>query len=193
MKNWLSMDSTPRTFSKTNSSSCLRKIFNSVSRWLIEAKCRVFYIKQPKCHLNWDSRENGRFRWKTENPCLKNFSGVTGQKLALGEIEESQRFQEVKHSKHKNWFLTMYSLSREISITIFSFQIGWGETKILWFEYFGWQPNWKLKGYNRSNQKYQNGFFSHVFALSHITHRNWQNWIWMSRTHFINFRRSSIC
>ena len=39
------------------------------------------------------------------------------------------------------------------------FQIRWPETKLLWFEDFGRQPNWKLKGHNRSNQKYRNGFF----------------------------------
>ena len=53
----------------------------------------------------------------------------------------------------------MYSLSRELSGTIFNFQIGWAETKLLQFEDFGQQPNWKLKGHNRSNQKYQNKFF----------------------------------
>ena len=96
--------------------------------------------------------------WKTENPCLKNFSGVMGQKLALGEVEESQGFLEMKHSKYKNGFLNMDSLGRDLSKTIFSFQIEWAKTKILWFEYFGWQPNWKLKGHNRLDQKYQNGF-----------------------------------
>ena len=60
---------------------------------------------------------------KTENPCLKNFSGVTGQKLDLGEVEEPQGFLEVKHSKYKNGFLTMYSLNRDLSGTIFGFQI----------------------------------------------------------------------
>ena len=34
MKNWLSMDSTLRNFSKTNSSSWLRKFFTFGSRWL---------------------------------------------------------------------------------------------------------------------------------------------------------------
>jgi hypothetical protein len=157
MKNWLSMDLTLRIFSKTNSSSWLRKFCNLSSSWLFEAKCGIFYINQSKCHLNRDLRENGIFRWKTENPCLENFSEVTGEKLALGEVEESQGFLEVKHSKYKNGFLTMDSLDRELSNIIFSFQIGWTKTKILWFEDFGWQPNWKLKARNRSNQKYQNG------------------------------------
>ena len=47
---------------------------------------------------------------KTENPCLKNFSRVTGQKLTLGEVEEPQGFPEVKHSTYQNGFLTMDSL-----------------------------------------------------------------------------------
>ena len=70
------------------------------------------------------------------------------QKLALGEVEESQGFMEVKHSKYQNGFLTMYSLGQDFSDTIFSFQIRWVETKLLWFEDFGQQPNWKLKGHN---------------------------------------------
>ena len=160
MKNWLCMDSTLRIFSKTNSSSWLRKNFNLRSRWLFKYECVFFYINQSKCHLNWDSKENGRFRWKIENPCLKNFSGVTGQKLAVGEVEESQGFPEVKHSKYKNWFLIMNYLNWELFRTIFSFEIGWVETKIIWFEDLGRQPNWKLKGHNRLNQKYQNEFFS---------------------------------
>ena len=36
----------------------------------------------------------------------QKFSGVTGQKLALGEVEESQGFLEVKHSKYKKGFFT---------------------------------------------------------------------------------------
>ena len=53
----------------------------------------------------------------------------------------------------------MNSLNQELSRTIFSFKIWWVETKIMWFEDFGQQPNWKLKGHNWSNQKYKNGFF----------------------------------
>ena len=53
----------------------------------------------------------------------------------------------------------MYSLIWDISDPIFSFQIEWAENKLLWFEDFGRQPNWKLKGHNWSNQKYQNEFF----------------------------------
>ena len=82
-----------------------------------------------------------------------------GQKLALSEVEESQVFMEVKHSKYQNGFITMYSLGQEIFDTIFSFQIGWAKTKLLWFEDFGRQPKWKLKGHNRSYQKSKNGFF----------------------------------
>ena len=152
------MNSTLRIFSKTNSSSELRKIFNLSSIWLFEDGCGVFHIKKPKCHLDQYLTENGRFRWKTKNPCLKKFFGVTGQKLDLGKVEQSQGFLKVKHSKFQNGFLTMDSLDQDLSNTIFSFQIIWGKTKILRFEDFGQQPNWKLKGHNRSNQNYQNGF-----------------------------------
>ena len=43
--------------------------------------------------------------------------------LALGEVEESQGFTKVKHSKSKNGFSTTYSLSQKISETIFNFPI----------------------------------------------------------------------
>ena len=108
---------------------------------MFELECGFSYIKQPKCQLNRDLIENGSFRWKTENPCLKNFSGVTGQKLALGEVEESQGFPEVKHSKSQNVFIIMDSLGQDISGTIFSFQIEHAKTQILWLEDFSRQPN----------------------------------------------------
>ena len=54
----------------------------------------------------------------------QNFLRVTSQKLALGEVEGSQEFPEVKQSKCKNCFLTMDSLNRDISNIIFNFQIG---------------------------------------------------------------------
>ena len=96
----------------------------------------------------------------------------------------------MKHSNSKNGFLTMDSFDLYISITIFSFQIGWAESKLFWFEYFGRQPNWKLKGHNWSDQKSQNGFFSHAFPLAHRTHVNWRNWISMSRTHFYQLSKT---
>ena len=50
---------------------------------------------------------------KIENPYLKNSSGVTGQKLALGEVEELKEFLEVKHSKSQEWGLHhVFSRSR---------------------------------------------------------------------------------
>jgi hypothetical protein len=61
---------------------------------------------------------------KNENPCFENFFGVLGQKLALGEVEESQIFTEVKHSKYQNGFFTMSSLDLKLSETIFRFLIG---------------------------------------------------------------------
>ena len=53
----------------------------------------------------------------------------------------------------------MNSIDQEIYGSIFSFEIGWAETKIMWFVDLGWEPNWELKGQNRSNLKYQNEFF----------------------------------
>ena len=47
---------------------------------------------------------------KMKTRVSKNFSRVPGQKLALGEVEESQGFPEMKHSKYQNGFFTMYSL-----------------------------------------------------------------------------------
>jgi hypothetical protein len=91
---------------------------------LFEAGCRVYYIKQLIGHLDQDSRENGRFGWKNENLCFRNFSKVLGQKLALGEVEESQGFPEVKHSKYQNGFFTVSCLDLRLSRTIFSFPIG---------------------------------------------------------------------
>ena len=55
---------------------------------------------------------------------VSKFSQGPGQKLALGKVEESQVFPEVKHSKFQNGFFTMYSLGRDLSETIFSFPIG---------------------------------------------------------------------
>jgi hypothetical protein len=40
------------------------------------------------------------------------------------EVEESQGFSDVKHTKSKNGVFTMYSLGQELSGTIFIFQIG---------------------------------------------------------------------
>ena len=37
--------------------------------------------------------------------------------------------------------ITMNSFDRELFETIFSFEIRWAETKIMWFEDFGRQPN----------------------------------------------------
>jgi hypothetical protein len=170
MKNWPSMDSTLTIFSKTNFSSWLRKFFNMSSIWLFEAKWGFFYINQQKCHLDRDSIENGRFRWKTKNPCLKNFSGVIGQKLALGEVEESQGFIEVKHSKYQNGFLTMDSLYRYLSRTIFNFQIGWVKTKIIVIWRFWSTTKLEVEGSQLVETEISKWVFSHAFPLSHRTH-----------------------
>jgi len=69
------------------------------------------------------SRENGILGLKNENPCFKNFSGVSGSWFYLGGGEESQGFTEVENSKYKNYFFTMYSLDLKLSGTIFSFPI----------------------------------------------------------------------
>jgi hypothetical protein len=41
-----------------------------------------------------------------------------GQKLALGEVEDSQGFPEVKHSKYQNGFLTMDSINRFLILSL---------------------------------------------------------------------------
>ena len=135
------MDSTLRIFLKTNSSSWIRKFSTSGSRWVFESKWWFFYIKQPICHLDQDLRENGRFGWKNENPCFENFSGVPGHKLSLGEVEDSQGFLEVKHSKYKNGVFTMHSLDQYIFVSIFKFRIKLTKAKIMQFVDFGRQPN----------------------------------------------------
>ena len=77
----------------------------------------------------------------------------------------------------------MYSLGRYLSGTIFSFPIGLVETKIFQFEDFGLE----VERSQPIGPKISKFTFSHIFRLSHRTHINWWNWIWMSRTHFINF------
>ena len=149
----------------------------------------VFQIKKPKCHLDRDSRENIRFRWKNENPCLKNFSEVPGQKLVVGEVEESQVFLEVKQWKYKNGFFTMSSLDLRLSRTIFSFPIGWAKTKIFEFEDFGLE----VERSQSVGPKISKWVFAHIFIFPRRTHMKWWNQIWMSRTHFINFWRSTNC
>jgi hypothetical protein len=124
---------------------------------------------------------------KNENPCFENFSGVSGQKLALGEVEESQEFPGVKHSKYKNGFFTMSSLGLKLSETIFSFPIGWAETKIFEFEYFRLEVE-RSQSVGLNISKW---VFSHLFLFPHKTHSNWWNQIWMSITHFINIQRSA--
>ena len=125
-------------------------------------------------------------KWK---PCLKNFSEVTSQKLALGKVEESQGFSAVKNSKYKNGFFTMYSLNLKLSRTIFSFPIGWAETKIFGFEDFGLE----VERSQLVGPKISKWVFSHLFPLPHRTHSNWWNYIWMSRTHLSNFQRYVVC
>ena len=71
------------------------------------------------------------FRWKTENSCLKNFFRVMGQKLALREIEESQGFPEVKHSKYQNGFFLITSSRLLEPIATYRIEFGWVEL-ILW-------------------------------------------------------------
>ena len=67
----------------SNSSSWLRKFYASGSRWVFEAKCGFFYMKQPISHLDQDSRENGSLWWKNENPCFEKFLRGLGPKITL--------------------------------------------------------------------------------------------------------------
>ena len=142
---------------------------------------------KPISHLDWDLRENGRLAWKNKNPCFKNFSRVSGQKLPLRGGEESQVFLEVKHSKYQNGFFTISSLYLKLSGIIFGLLMGWAETKIFQFEDFGLEVE-KLQSFDPKISKW---VFSHLFLFPHRTHRNWLNQIWMIITHFMNFRRST--
>ena len=151
------MDSTLRIFSETNSSSWLRKLLNSSSTLLFKASCRVCYIKQTRYHLDRDSRENGRFRWKNENPCLKNFFGVPSLKLSLGEVEKSQGFLEVKHSKYIYiFFHHVFSRSRYFwNYLLFSNRMS--RNQDIWIWRF-WPGSWKVTTSQPKNLKM--GFFS---------------------------------
>ena len=64
---------------------------------------------------------------KLKNPCLKNFFGVTCQKLALVEVEESQGFLNVNHSKSQNGFFIMSSLCLIELIETDKIVFGWLE------------------------------------------------------------------
>ena len=171
----------------SNSSSWLRKISASGSRWVFEAKFRFWYIKKPISHLDRYSREKGGLGWKNENPCFENISGVSGSWFHLRGGEQSQGFSEVKHSKSQNGFFTMSSLELKLSETISIFPIRWVETKIFEFEDFGLE----VERSQLVGPKISKWVYSHHFLLPHRTHRNWRNWIWIIVTHFMNFRRST--
>ena len=64
-----------------------------------------------------------------------------GLSVALGEDEESQWILEVWNKKYQNGFFTMDSLDQELFRSIFGFDIGRVETKIMQFVDFGRQPN----------------------------------------------------
>ena len=74
--------------------------------------------------------------WK---PMFQNFSEVTVLDLDIREVEEATLFLEVWTSKYQNGFFTIDSIDRELSGSIFRFEIGWAETEILQFEDFGRQ------------------------------------------------------
>ena len=93
-------------------------------KWFFKFKCGFSWNKQPILHLVRVSRESGILGLKNENPCFEKFSEVPGSRFRLGGGEESQGFMEVKKSKSKNGFLTMYSPDTKISRTIFSFTSG---------------------------------------------------------------------
>ena len=90
-------------------------------------------------HIDQDSKENGGIRWKNENPCFENFSGVTVLNLAIKEDYESLWFSKVLNSKYKNGFLTIHFVHRDISRSLSIFEIRWEETEILQFGDFGWE------------------------------------------------------
>ena len=86
-----------------------------------EFKCGLSWNNQPIFHLVRVLRESGILGLKNENPCFKNFSGISTSWFRLGGGEESQGFMEVKKSKYENGFLTMSSPDPKLSRTIFNF------------------------------------------------------------------------
>ena len=80
--------------------------------------------------------KNGWIRWKNENPCFKNFFGVTTFDLALGEDEESPWVSEGRNLKSQNGFFTIDSSRSEFSGSILRFENSRAQTKILQFEGF---------------------------------------------------------
>ena len=83
--------------------------------------------------------------------------------LALKEVEELQGFPKVKHSKSQNGFLTMDSLQfsnrmrRNQDIVIRRF---WSIVKL------------EVEASQLVEPKISKWVFSHVFPLSHGTHKN---------------------
>ena len=159
MNNWLSMDSTLRIFSKTNSSSCIWKIFNSSSRWLFEANCGFFYIKKSKFHLDQDSKENGRFRWKTEKPMSQKFLRGHGLEISLRGSWRVTRISGGETLKISKW-VSHHGFSRSIDFRHYLHFSNWmrrNQDIVIWR--FWLIAKLELKGHNWSNQKSQNGFF----------------------------------
>ena len=125
-------------------------------------------------------------KWK---PMFQKFLQGPGPEISPRGSWRVTRISGGETLKISKWVFTMYSLDREISGTIFSFQIRWAETKIFGFEDFGLE----VERSQPVGPKIWKWVFSHLFHFPHRTHRNWQNWIWMSITHFINFQRSATC
>ena len=76
---------------------CLGKFLEFCQNGFFELKCGLSWNKQPILHLVRVSRESGILGLKNENPCFKNFSGVSGSWFRLGGGEESQGFSEEKN------------------------------------------------------------------------------------------------
>ena len=85
-------------------------------------------------------------------------------------------FSQLRNLRHYLQFSNQMSRNQDIVIWRF-----WSTAKL------------EVEGSQPVEPKISKWVFFHVFPLAHGNHINWQNWIWMSRTYFIIFRRSVIC
>ena len=169
------MNSTLQNFLKTNSSPHDFTSPHLASKHLFLAGCEVFYIKQPKLHIDWSSKANGWIWWKNENPCFENFSGVTVLILAIMEDEESPWFLEVWNSKSQKW--------------VFHYRFCWSRVFRVYLRIWNWMGrNWDItiwrfwsivklgfRCQKWSNLKFQNGGFpmNSSWLIESITSDGW--------------------
>ena len=89
-------------------------------------------------HIDWDSKENGWIQWKMK-PMFQTFlEGHGPQSSHQGRWRVTLIFGGVK-IKYENGVFTMNSVDRELSGSIFIFEVGLAETELLQFKDFGRQ------------------------------------------------------